>query len=255
MSAISLLSFLNLVLINIRGAVSNESQLRATVDEMKIKPDIILLTETHMSDLDSITIPNYTCWSQPDPAKTGGTAILIHDRLLPTCSQLDIPGSTTSPPTGHTQWIRILNKDKPLYLSLSYISPNNLANYEATVNSLIETSIDLSTKGTCIHTGDFNDTNKQNKAHFIRMLKTLGVQSMYNPICTRKDKDWTYIGPNGRSKPDHILIPPSLMHQKNTYWVYQEYDCGSDHRLVQAKLTFNRIESTYWGTHHNRKCD
>jgi len=242
MAALHLLSFLNLVLINIRGAVGNESQLVT-----KVKPDIILPSETKMEAGDTVTIRGYT-WSQPDPKKIGLTAFLIHDRLLPVCTPTNPPPSTEHPATGHTQWIRILSKNKPVFLSLSYISPNDIDNYTKTMNSLTEAGIVMAAAGTCIYTGDFNSHDVNHKILFNKMLRTLHLEDMHNPICTKKDTHWTFQGHAGKSCPDHILIPTSMSNKKNTFWVYQEHDCGSDHRLMQAKIVFNKLDNETWGT-------
>lgn len=255
MAALQLLSFLNLVLINIRGAVGNESQLAAAVHSLKEQPDIILLSETKMGPGDQINIKGYTCWSQPDPKKIGGTAFLIHDRLMPVCTPTSPPHSEEHPSTGHTQWIRILNKHKPVFISLSYISPNDLLNYTRTMDALTEAGIVMSSVGTCIHTGDFNSHEAKHRTIFNKMTKTLKLEDMHNPICTQKGEHWTFQGHGGVSCPDHILIPQSLSNEKNIYWVYQEHDCGSDHRLMQANIVFSRLENITWGTYKNRTCD
>ena len=257
MAAFHLLSFLNLVLINIRGAVGNEPHLQSAVDELHTQPDIILLTETKMGHGDTVNIPNYTCWSQPDPhnTSTGGTAILIHDRLLSVCTPTTPPHSAQYPDTGHTQWIRILNKNKPIFLSLSYISPNDQANYVRTTNALTQANQDLNKAGTCINTGDFNNHLPALNTIFKQMTKTLGVESMHNPALNRYDMQYTFNGLMGKSCPDHFLLPVDLRSSQNTYWVYQDLNCGSDHRLMQADIIFNPIDDTTWGTHANRTCD
>jgi len=86
-------------------------------------------------------------------------------------------------------------------------------------------------------------------------LRTLQLEDMHNPICTKKNKHWTFQGHSGKSCLDHILIPTSISNKKNTFWVYQEHDCGSDHRLMQAKILFNKLDNVTWGTHKNRNCD
>jgi hypothetical protein len=78
---------------------------------------------------------------------------------------------------------------------------------------------------------------------------------MGNPICTRKKEHWTFHGSRGKSCPDHILIPAQLANAQNNYWVYQKLACGSDHRLVQAKIVFEKLKDTFWGHHTTRKCN
>jgi len=123
------------------------------------------------------------------------------------------------------------------------------------MNSLTEAGIVMAAAGTCIYTGDFNSHDVNHKILFNKMLRTLHLEDMHNPICTKKDKHWTFQGHAGKSCPDHILIPTSMSNKKNTFWVYQEHDCGSDHRLMQAKIVFNKLDNETWGTHENHKCD
>ena len=85
MAALQLLHFLNLELLNIRGAERNLSQLCHDISELKTITDIIALTETHLGLDETIHVPNYTCWSNPEFKGVGGTVFLIHNRIMPVC--------------------------------------------------------------------------------------------------------------------------------------------------------------------------
>ena len=179
MAALQLLTFLNLVLININGAYNNQGQLRDAIDSLSTKPDIIGLTETKLKLNETIHVPGYTCWHAPDAKGIAGTVYLIHDRLMPVCTSITPPESDEHTSTGHTQWIRILSSNRPLYMSLSYISPNDPENYTLTINKLIHDATELSKSGDCIHMGDFNNTGAGNGTKFNRFLKALGLTHQY----------------------------------------------------------------------------
>ena len=185
---LSLLCFLTLVLLNIRGAVRNQFLLKEAIASLSTQPDIIALTETWMEEGDIIAIPNYVCWSNPQCKGPGGggTLFLIHRRLLPTCTPVSQPHKANDmPPQTHThsQWIRLISSNKPYYISLTYVSPNNANAHQAELDATVDNALLYRQMGTCIHLGDFNNPNTVNGHTFNKFKKSLRVSSLLNKKC------------------------------------------------------------------------
>ena len=219
---LSLLCFLTLVLLNIRGAVRNQFLLKEAIASLSTQPDIIALTETWMEEGDIIAIPNYVCWSNPQCKGPGGggTLFLIHRRLLPTCTPVSQPHKANDMPPQthtHTQWIRLISTNKPYYISLTYVSPNNANAHQAELDATVDNALMYRQMGTCIHLGDFNNTNTVNGHAFNKFKKSLRVSSLLNNKCISLGQHWTFNGPMGKSCPDHILVPTALTKNKYKY--------------------------------------
>ena len=254
MACLQLLAFLNLALINVKGAVRNESQLQDAINSLTTSPDIIAITESWMDASDTISLPNYTCWSNPEYKGIGGTAFLIHDRLSPVCTPATAPSDLEKAPAHNpTQWIRIINTGRPLYISLTYASPNDKIKYKVTLDELAFARGVLSKVGDVIHMGDFNNTETFYSNLFKNFAK--GLINLFNKRCTEKNEHWTLNARGGHPVIDHILIPGYMSNNTYDYWVHQTLDCGSDHRLITASIKFNRLAQSTWGRYVSRKCN
>ena len=81
------MSNLNIAVWNANGLAQHILELRTFAIDQNI--DIMLVSETHLTDKSYITIPNYTIYNTNHPAKTarGGSAVIVKNNLAHTSNQ------------------------------------------------------------------------------------------------------------------------------------------------------------------------
>lgn len=114
--------FLKICIWNANGLSNHNQELQAFVNLHKL--DIVLISETHFTNISFFKIPNYICYStnHPDNTAHGGSAVLIRNNLkhheVPNY-QFDFIQATN---------VVVEDRSGPITLSAVYIPPRHIVN-------------------------------------------------------------------------------------------------------------------------------
>jgi exonuclease III len=112
--------FIQLTLWNANGLTQHTEELKIFISHHKI--DVMLISETHLTDISYLKLPKYTVLSHNHPARTtrGGTAIIIKKNAikhhLQSSYKQDFLQATS---------VSVEDSDGPLTISAVYLPPKH----------------------------------------------------------------------------------------------------------------------------------
>ena len=238
--------------INIRGAVSNRSNLIQYLSENKW-PEVITLNETKLGSLTPFNIPGYKCGARKEVAQTGGTrgSMILFREDIP--DVIEIEEVKTMFRNDEIIGIRIKgNSDIPAFSIFTYYNPPSTH-----INKNIIYYVN-GQRGNCVITGDLNCKN--------RMWGSSVTDAFGNELLDAINQSHLFIsndGSNTRCDPfsgkeevlDLIIHNFDACSLLSKFWVGE---CiGSDHYPLHASYQFRqespfipskkrRIEKTDW---------
>ena len=219
-------------------------------------PDILAVSETHELDADEYKLKNHFWFGKPSPP-TGnighaGVGFWVSKTLRLAC--------TTAPdfltPHKDILWLQLITNGATYYIASLYSRPGreNLDNHKSILETLKENLIQLRGLGLCIIMGDFNSdprkTNSTNLEHtqeFAHFLKATGYISLV-PQSQSYEVPPSFVGTQGSSNPDHILIPKQFQMQIEHFEIHQNISAGADHRMLSTSFAASMYEDLGWGS-------
>ena len=257
-------AYLELALLNIENQSNKLPELELVLTGMKYKPHLLAVTETKENyfSLEIKTLKGFTFFGKPveydilTSTPQGGVGFWVANSIVDRASIF-----TPKIENENILWIQIHGKLLTCYLCVTYSRPNNQANHDGVLDSLIMNHREIALLGPVTILADFNahvtdKTESQIKTgpkgydrsltRFLKLSDLTPLRASAEEV--KNNQHWTYHGHNKSQSVNDYILTQTHNTSPTFYHVHQDINIGSTHRLITARIEFQRQKATWtWG--------